>query len=59
MKQILNRLTVIEDSDGVIKGHGLDVEGSQYRLLVRQGGVVVGRHLQILDVLPLLSQLSH
>ena len=38
---------MIEDSDGVVKGHGLDVEGSQDRLFVRQGWVVVGGHLNV------------
>ena len=52
-------LTVIEDSDSVIKGHGLDVERSQDRFLVRQGGVVVGRHLNMFDLLPSLYQSSH
>ena len=38
-------LTLVEDSDSVIEGHGLDVERSEDGLLVRQGRVVVGGHL--------------
>ena len=38
-------LTLVEDSDGVIEGHGLDVERSKDGLLVGQGRVVVGGNL--------------
>ena len=31
--------------DGVIEGHGLDVEGGEDGLLVRQGGVIIGGDL--------------
>ena len=49
-------LTVIEDSDGVVKGHGLDVERSKDCLLVRQGRVVVGGHLSVEDLLVLIHK---
>ena len=35
-----------EDPDGVIKCHGLDVEGGEDGLLVRQGGVIIGGDLE-------------
>ena len=41
----INVLTVAEDTNGVVKSHRLDVERSQNGLLVCQGGVIVGRHL--------------
>jgi len=38
-------ITLAENSDSVIKGHGLDVERSEDGLFVGQGGVVVGGNL--------------
>ena len=47
---------MIEDSDGVVKGHGLDVERSKDCLLVCQGRVVVGGHLSVEDLLVLIHK---
>ena len=42
IKSNFSQLTLAEDSDGVIKGHGLDVERGEDGLLVSQRGILVG-----------------
>ena len=40
----ITALTLVQNADRVVKRHGLDVEGGEDGLLVRQGGVVVAGH---------------
>ena len=42
-------LTLAENPDGVVEGHGLDVERGEDGLLVGERGVVVARHLRAQD----------
>ena len=39
-------VTFTQDTNGVIKRHGLDVEGGEDGLFVGQSGVIIGGHLR-------------
>ena len=42
---MIDKLTLTQDTNCIIKGHGLDVEGGEDGFLVCQGWIIIGRYL--------------